>query len=184
MLLIRTILIALAAVGTIALPVPQGDADQAVTVTAIVNVNVEVVTPAIVAAPVVAAVPVVVEIPDVAAGTTQSSQNAEASVAIDIISDATLPSTEVVSTEAVTETTTTEAVTPATSPEAVTQLVFFVPDVNQPAAPALNEWQKGGTYNVGDEVSWGGQRYKSLQKHSADAYNWTPPQAPALWAPV
>ncbi|MEV0762736.1 carbohydrate-binding protein [Nocardia sp. NPDC050435] len=54
----------------------------------------------------------------------------------------------------------------------------------EPAAPVVQEWQQGSTYQVGDVVSYQGVQYKCRQAHTAHAPNWTPPQTPALWQQV
>lgn len=50
--------------------------------------------------------------------------------------------------------------------------------------PALyDEWINGESYEVGDRVRYMGVLYKCLQSHIAQA-DWTPTQAPSLWAKV
>lgn len=42
-------------------------------------------------------------------------------------------------------------------------------------------WTKNALYEKGALVSWNGAVYKALQTHTANAINWNPGQAPALW---
>lgn len=46
------------------------------------------------------------------------------------------------------------------------------------------EWQQGATYQAGEQVLFGGDTYAAVSQHNAAAFNWTPPQAPALWTKV
>ena len=42
------------------------------------------------------------------------------------------------------------------------------------------EWTVGVAYKVGGTVTYGGQVYRCVQAHSAQA-GWKPPNVPALW---
>jgi hypothetical protein len=55
-----------------------------------------------------------------------------------------------------------------------------------PAAPAAADpWQQGTAYTAGQQVTYGGHMYQSLQSHTAYADDWAPSTATAdLWQPV
>jgi len=42
-------------------------------------------------------------------------------------------------------------------------------------------WEIGKQYSVGEKVVYNGKTYTCIQAHTAHAYNWTPPEVPALW---
>ena len=48
----------------------------------------------------------------------------------------------------------------------------------------LGEWQKGATYQVGDEVDYKGGVYRAVVHHTAEGIDWTPPQTPSMWIKV
>jgi len=52
------------------------------------------------------------------------------------------------------------------------------------APTAAAPWQQGTTYTAGQEVTYGGHTYRSLQSHTAYADNWTPSATADLWQPV
>lgn len=119
---------------------------------------------------------------------TAQSVVAEQNVAVtaNAETDATTVQVVEVSTAAA-ETATVEAATPSGTVAVETStilLTFTVPTLPSASGSVLGEWQKGATYNVGDEVTWGGETYRALQRHTADAFNWTPAQVQALWLKI
>ncbi|GAV01839.1 hypothetical protein RvY_12483 [Ramazzottius varieornatus] len=48
----------------------------------------------------------------------------------------------------------------------------------------LGQWQKGATYQVGDEVDFKGDVYRAVVHHTAEGIDWTPPQTPSMWIKV
>jgi uncharacterized protein YjdB len=53
-------------------------------------------------------------------------------------------------------------------------------------SPCGPEWEiSGAVYNVGDQVSFDGQRYRCIQSHTTYGDpNWRPPNTPNLWEPL
>ncbi|HSC80919.1 MAG TPA: carbohydrate-binding protein, partial [Chitinolyticbacter sp.] len=50
------------------------------------------------------------------------------------------------------------------------------------SAAALPQWQDGGQYGVGNVVQYQGQRYQTLQAHTAwTGAGWNPVDAVSLW---
>ncbi|MEV6211186.1 heparin lyase I family protein [Kitasatospora sp. NPDC051914] len=48
------------------------------------------------------------------------------------------------------------------------------------APTGASAWAPGTAYRAGDQVSYGGQRYRCTQAHTSQT-GWEPPNAPALW---
>ncbi|OQV17004.1 hypothetical protein BV898_08869 [Hypsibius exemplaris] len=75
----------------------------------------------------------------------------------------------------------TEAFTTTRAPIDTTLLATFTEIAPRQPSRRLGDWQRGASYNVGDEVTFNGATYRALQSHIAEGVDWTPLQTPALW---
>ena len=68
------------------------------------------------------------------------------------------------------------------APQAIA--VPFAPAGPVAAVQDFPAWAQGTNYLAGNNVSYNGQVYRALQTHRADASNWDPIHAAALWQRV
>ncbi|GAB4589698.1 lytic polysaccharide monooxygenase [Nocardia sp. IFM 10818] len=89
------------------------------------------------------------------------------------------PPTTTVPTTPPTTTRPTTAPPVTTTPPTTTRPTTEPPITTRP--PASGEWTVGARYEIGDVVTYQGQRYRCRQAHTVHDPGWTPTAAPALW---